>query len=187
MNTNSGAMISGKWFNPNDGTVINVMDTIIDENNQMVVVTDRGTVDMNTFSSNFIQCDDATLTQMKPANSVATSSLKIESKVKPSNDFIMADELINSMDEQQVVVKVNKSSNSSSIIEKLFNKIDSKPDIKISIEWDDFPVEQVNMLINFLDVKESDISRYIQDNYLDEYSILLALEDFLKGKLKGGL
>lgn len=178
MNFESSGMITGKWINPNNGTIINIMDTVIDENNQMMLVTDKGTIDMQSFSMNFIQCDEETLKELTP--SIAPQQTVKQQPTTPVSQAKV--EIDKSIEEPPIVSKPAKQDNSS-IVEKLFSKIESQPNIKIEIDWDDFPIDQVNMLINFLDVKKEDISRYIMDNYLDEYSVIIALNKFLEQKI----
>lgn len=172
MNVESGSMVSGKWINMSNNQVVNVTDTIIDESGMMIVMTDRGSIDMNTFSSNFIQCDDATIAEMTKNTSSTVNVL--------ADEYILHED-ITAAPQKPIIQEqtINNTNDSSSIIEKLFTKIESKPKIKIDIEWDEFPDEQVKMLINFLDVKKIDISRYIFDNYLDDYALLGALSEFL--------
>lgn len=52
-----GFSISGKWMNRNNGQVIHVKDSVIDGDN-MIIVTNMGTIDMNTFSNDYIQVSD---------------------------------------------------------------------------------------------------------------------------------
>lgn len=173
MNTESGAMVSGKWINPHNGMIINVMNTVIDENNQMLIMTDKGTISMSDFSSNFVQCDDETLAAIQPAPKVNSSvNIQTTSPIRAEKIEVITEPTPKAATQQ-----------TTDIIDKLFNKIESTPEINIDIKWDDFPTEQVKMLINFLDVKESDISKYLINKYLDQYAILLALDKFLKSKI----
>jgi len=177
MDIESGSMITGKWVNPQTGSVINITDTVIDDNGQMMIITDKGTLDMNTFSINYIQCeDDTVIEEMTKQSTKQNTEAIVENNNQTSNV-----EVVSSSPTQNLFGAQNGSN--ASIIDKLFNKIESKPNIKISIEWDDFPTEQVNMLINFLDIDKNEISRYLKDNYLDEYAILEALDNFLKSKI----
>lgn len=180
MDIESGGMVSGKWINPVDGTIINVMNTVIDENNQMLIITDKGTLDMSTFSNNFIQCDEKTLEELTP---IASQEQIPVQRVEIDNSSVV--EPMTTSKQHQQKQTTNTKQDTSSIINKLFSKIESKPNIKIDIDWEDFPAEQVNMLINFLDVKKEDVSRYIIDNYLDEYAIIFALNSFLEDKKIG--
>lgn len=182
MDIESGGMVSGKWINPVDGTIINVMNTVIDENNQMLIITDKGTLDMATFSNNFIQCDEQTLEALTP---IASQQQTPVQRVEIDNSSSVVEPITTSVQQHQPKQTTNAKQDTTSIIDKLFSKIESKPNIKIDIDWEDFPADQVNMLINFLDVKKEDISRYIIDNYLDEYAIIFALNSFLEDKKIG--
>ena len=58
------------------------------------------------------------------------------------------------------------------IIDKVFSKINIKPDITIDINWQDFPKTQINTLIDFLDININDISSYIIEKYINDGVIL---------------
>lgn len=52
-----GFSITGNWMNKNNGQVIFVKDSVIDGDN-MLIITNRGTIDMNTFSNDYIQVSE---------------------------------------------------------------------------------------------------------------------------------
>lgn len=58
------------------------------------------------------------------------------------------------------------------IIDKVFTKIKSKPELTVNIEWEDFPSEQINTLINYLDIDINDIASYILNKYMDNNIIV---------------
>ena len=157
----SGTIITGKWINPSTGLIINVRDTVIDENNNMVVITDKGSIGMNEFSSQFIQCDDETMQNLTENNI-------------PSN--------IDNINTQEQFIQNNVSNNSNNtnylIIDKMFKKLETKPTINIDIKWDELS-NQIQILMDIFDISKNEISKYIHDNYLNEYSILIALDNFI--------
>ena len=54
MYNTGGDMISGKWINKNDGSIISIRNTVMDGDN-IILITDKGELDMNSFSKNYIQ------------------------------------------------------------------------------------------------------------------------------------
>lgn len=67
---------------------------------------------------------------------------------------------------ERVEVKHDVSKNYD-IIDKVFNKIKSTPEISIDLKWEDFPKEQINTLINYLDVNINEIGEYITNKYIN--------------------
>ena len=59
MYNTGGDMISGKWINKNDGSIISIRNTVMDGDN-IILITDKGELDMNSFSKNYIQVSDET-------------------------------------------------------------------------------------------------------------------------------
>lgn len=68
-------------------------------------------------------------------------------------------------------------------IEKVFSKIDSKPNIVLSIEWDKFPAMEIDMLTKYFDVTLEDIADYIVDNYFDNKEIKKVVTKHLEEKM----
>lgn len=64
-------------------------------------------------------------------------------------------------------VEVKQVSKNYDIIDKVFNKIKSTPEISIDLKWEDFPKEQINTLINYLDVNINEIGEYIINKYIN--------------------
>lgn len=64
-------------------------------------------------------------------------------------------------------VEVKQVSKNYDIIDKVFNKIKSTPEISIDLKWEDFPKEQINTLINYLDVNINEIGEYITNKYIN--------------------
>ena len=69
------------------------------------------------------------------------------------------------------------------IIKKVFDKLTSFPEVKVDIQWNDFPEAQINTLVNFLDVKVADISNYIINNYVNSQALSESIDKILKDKL----
>ena len=55
--------------------------------------------------------------------------------------------------------------------------------MKVEIKWDDFPEAQINTLVNFLDVKVEDISKYIINNYVNNQALSESIDKILNDKL----
>jgi hypothetical protein len=80
---------------------------------------------------------------------------------------------------QVETVEVNKNYD---LINKIFVKNNSKPNIKLDIDWADFPANELKMLVDFLDVPKEDISDYISKKFDMQQLFVESLCDFLKEK-----
>ena len=161
--------ISGAWVNKYTGDVINVHNNIID-GDQMIVVTDHGTMDMNEFSNNYIQASDNIYNEQgqiidnKPLDvseiTVNKPSL-FDSKIGYVGRTITNSEPKNNV-KSESVNKAPKEPESFKILDKFFNKIENKEDmIKIDIDLQILPKEKLNTIIDYMDISIEDLSNYI--------------------------
>jgi len=170
-----GEMITGKWINKLTGKTINVRNTIIDGDN-LIIISDAGQITMDEFSRNYIQASDE----------IYDESGKVIGKEKLNFGPIEQPTMIqnNNKTSNQQVSKTPQENETTKLIKKMFSKIDSSPEISINIDWKNFPKEQLNTLINFLDVDINEISKYITKNYINTSSLSLLVKDFLDENLK---
>lgn len=69
------------------------------------------------------------------------------------------------------------------LIEKVFDKIKPTVGIDVKIISHDFPIDELNMLINVFGITRKDIGKYLYQNYIGQDSIIAAIDDFLKESL----
>lgn len=198
----SNAMVSGDWMNKITGEVVTVRDSIIDGDN-MLIITNKGHIDMRDFSDNYIQASEDLYDEkgniighqdvdIKDFQVVTPKMIQDAEKAKRdfNNEFMNIDEFVNNnIDNESITnITVDKPNQikecdivethevkpviknfikNYDIINKVFNKISSKPQIKIDLDWDDFPKEQINTLINYLDIDINDIASYILSKYIN--------------------
>lgn len=194
----SNAMVSGDWMNKITGEVVTVRDSIIDGDN-MLIITNKGHIDMRDFSDNYIQASEDLYDEkgniighqdvdIKDFQVVTPKMIQDAEKAKRdfNNEFMNIDEFVNNnIDNESITnITVDKPNQikecdivethevkpiikNYDIIDKVFNKISSKPQIKIDLDWDDFPKEQINTLINYLDIDINDIASYILSKYIN--------------------
>lgn len=168
-NFDNGSMISGKWMNMQTGQISNIVNTVID-GDDMILITDSGEqIQMAEFSSNYVQCDDSEVMASMANFTPDVSSFNTE---KP----IIDDTLI-------IPENTSKQSETDLIIRKFFDKISTKPKIQISINWPELSYEKLNLFIDMLDINTDDISKYIRQQYIDDISIILAINNFLTEKI----
>ena len=199
----TGGMISGKWINKRTGETINVRDSIIDGNN-MIVISDRGQIDFNIFSRDYIQACDDNIYDYK-GNVVGTEKLStaeiigeqpaVPVKQENDDDFNVLTMPLDARGKTTVkhtnkehteqkhgnqLSKQKPENEEFKMIDKIFSKINSNPQISITINWADFPAKELNMLKSFFDVSDEEICKYIYNKYVDEEVVKDAINDLLR-------
>lgn len=177
-----GPMISGKWMNKRTGEVINVRDCLMDGDN-MVLSTSKGMMDFSSFSNNYIQASDEVYdTSGKVIKTEAVKIEEIADAIKEENPPINLNTKPLTQNENNKGQGVNKINNFD-LIDKIFKKIESKPNVNLNIEWAGFPKKELLMLIEYFDVKSEDIAKYIGKYLINEQLLNDALNNFINEKL----
>jgi len=192
--------ITGKWINKNTGEELYVKNNIID-GDQMILITNKGTISLADFSNNYISVSDEIYDES--GNVIGhddnnTTIVKPQSKPSPVKKVQTIDDQEYLIKDQVVTVQSTLKNTATkketkkipanidtdySLVEKLFNKVKSKPIIDLKIEWDDLPVEQILTLVNFLDININDISTYIYNTYFNEDEIKEKINETIKNKI----
>ena len=178
-----GEDISGKWINTRTGQVVTARQ-IINDGDIAMVVTDAGLIPMNEFS-NYVQMSDEEVGKLSNANiQMNDNNITDEDKAligsfgkEKQPEFDLNKPLPSTKKlatpEKSQVEELNKStiiveteSTNYKLINKVFTKFGS-PELSISINWNDFPKEQLNNLVNIFDVPIDEIAEYIAKNLLN--------------------
>lgn len=163
--------IQGEWMNKNTGKKIRVRNSIID-GDQMIIITNMGQISMEEFSRNYVQASDEVYDD--EGNVIATEKMTSQPseqsniKIETINDqeYFIDDKPV-SFDNLIEKPIVQQNINNIDLIKKVFDKIDSKPQITVDIKWDNFPKEQISTLVKFLDVNVEDIAKYLCSEYVN--------------------
>ena len=190
MYNTGGDMISGKWINKNDGSIISIRNTVMDGDN-IILITDKGELDMNSFSKNYIQVSDETYDNN--GNVVSTNDKFDISEITPNynetgvNTF--DNETFNKLTKgiattyqqnanSSIHIETTNTSDNFKLIDKVFSKVKHEPSINIDISWVDFPNDKVQMLMDTFDVDKNEISEYIYNKYLNKDIIIKSLSKY---------
>lgn len=190
MYNTGGDMISGKWINKNDGSIISIRNTVMDGDN-IILITDKGELDMNSFSKNYIQVSDETYDNN--GNIVSTNDKFDISEITPNynetgvNTF--DNETFNKLTKgiantnqqnanSSIHIETTNTSDNFKLIDKVFSKVKHEPSINIDISWIDFPNDKVQMLMDTFDVDKNEISEYIYNKYLNKDIIIKSLSKY---------
>lgn len=191
--------IQGDWINKNTGQKIHVKNSVID-GDQMIIITNLGQLSMDEFSRNYIQVSDdmydmngKIITTNEYAQQINKNLPKVETldnqeyiiNYKPV-DFNNIEHITITNDEAKATAF--ESSNTTSItniglIKKVFDKVNAKPEINVTINFNEFPKEQIATLVNFLDVSIDDIANYLYTEYVNENTVKEQIKSIINREL----
>jgi len=172
-------MISGKWINRQTGDIINVRSSVTDDSGNMILITDKGQLNMNEFSRLYVQASDEMYDL--DGNVVDSKPVEADEISFANNDTpLVADSILmpNGMDNTATQLK------NFDLIDKIFKKTESKPSADLKINWADFPKKELSMLVNYFDVSSEEIATYIGKYLINEDLLKDALLEFLDNNLK---
>ena len=184
-----GPQISGKWFNPHSGDVVNVRDSLIDGDN-MFIITDKGRMSMDEFQS-YVQVEGDDILPNGPIVNIPTVDVKSQLMAGMNADGLLVDKDIfvdntidntidnNTIDNTQILnnvietqptsvatVTIPEHDKSYNMIDKIFTKSNIVPTIKLVIEDNTFPYAELGMLMEYFDVTADDIAEYVKDKFI---------------------
>lgn len=175
--------ISGKWTNIHNGQEIFVRDSFIDGDNMIVRTIDGNIIPMTEFSNNYVQSeevDEATARSViqQPVAPQSYGDIKPDfgekvilknddtksNNIKPSN-LDQASQHVENYKEDKLEDKLFRK---KTMIGKIFEKISTKPNIKLTFDWTEYPEKEMSMLMEYFDVSNDDIANYIYTTYFNE-------------------
>lgn len=182
--------IEGKWISRRTGNIIVVSNYVTDGDNS-IVMTNKGGINMQDFMNEYVQYDESNKESLEEITKPKTNN---NSNVKPSTtifdqEYVIDDDVFIPQTKPDNTKQISSTvqistNNNKSIIDKFFNKIESKPTIDINMVWNDFPKNEISTLINFLDVDIKDIAEYIQKNIFSADNIIDNITKILEEKIK---
>lgn len=194
--------IQGDWINKNTGQKIHIKNSVID-GDQMIIITNLGQLSMDEFSRNYIQVSDdmydmngKIITTNEYAQQINKNLPKVETLDNQEYtinynpvDFNNTECITMTNDEAKATAfTINESSNTTSItniglIKKVFDKVNAKPEINVTINFNEFPKEQIATLVNFLDVSIDDIANYLYTEYVNENNVKEQIKSIINREL----
>lgn len=161
--------ITGAWVNKYTGEVVNVHNNVID-GDQMILITDRGQIDMNEFSNNYIQASD----DIYDESGKVIDHAPMRADEFPVNqsmlDMPIGNTIQNLQGNTQNIQQINKKEEPESfkILDKFFAKIDNKENlISVDIDFNILPKSQLSTIVDFLDISLEDLSKYISEKIVN--------------------
>ena len=182
MYNTGGDMISGKWTHRLTGETINVRSSVMEGDN-MVIITDKGMIDMMDFSQHYIQVSDEVYDEH--GNVVGNEALNIEqipqqTQNTPTLDYsvltrgLTQQDIHNIQQQVQPVAVTPIEDEDTMLIRRILKKV-SLPNVKSIIEWKTYPGKQLEML-EMLGVNPLKIVEYFV-NQIDVETIRKSIKD----------
>lgn len=189
-----GPAISGKFFHKDTGREIFVRDSINDGVKMCVVLSDGTTMDMSEFQ-NYVQMSDEEYDSQgkligkakeKPKSGLDPNLLFAGMGDRPKEVNKQSEEIRSVMKqteepkfvEGQNVEEYSKENQKLAMIKKILDK-SSEPEIVITINWQNKPEKEFEMLKNFFDVDIEDIAYAVFMQYGDINKIKQAFKEAL--------
>ena len=184
-----GPAISGKFFHKDTGQEIFVRDSINDGVKMCVVLSDGTTMDMSEFQ-NYVQMSDEEYDSQgkligkakeQPKSSLDPNLLFAGMGDIPKETVSKQSEEVRSVMkqiEEPVVESIPEENQKLAMIKKILEK-SPEPEIVVTINWDNKPEKEFEMLKNFFDVDIEDIANAVFHQYGDISKIKQAFKEAL--------
>lgn len=183
-----GPAISGKFFHKDTGREIFVRDSINDGVKMCVVLSDGTTMDMSEFQ-NYVQMSDEEYDsqgrligkakeQSKPSLDPDLLFAGMGDRPKESNKQSEEIRSVMRQIEEPNTVEYSEDNQKLAMIKKILDK-SSEPEIVVTINWQNKPEKEFEMLKNFFDVNTEDIANAVFRQYGDVNKIKQAFKEAL--------
>jgi hypothetical protein len=197
-----GEDFTGKWLDRRSGKEIFVRDVIMD-GDTMCIMSSIGQIDPNVFQQYYVKVseEEYSASNIKPQvsgqqllneiNKGLDESERITT-VTHTNNITLDTPIGNNgkpvttqatQNKKETIKQTKQSINNETLIKKVFDKHTTEPLVDFNVNLDDWPIEQLKMLINVLDVSVDEISTYIIKNYLSEETLITEFSNYLKTSL----
>ena len=187
-----GPSISGKFFHKDTGNEIFVRDSINDGVKMCVVLSDGTTMDMSEFQNYVQMSDDEYDSQGRLIGKAKEQpKLSLDTKLDPNLLFAGMGDMpkeankqskeirsVMKQIEEPKTVEYSEDNQKLVMIKKILDK-SSEPEIIVTINWENKPEKEFEMLKNFFDVDVEDIANALFQQYGDASKIKQAFKEAL--------
>lgn len=196
-----GGMVTGKWTNRRTGQTVLVRDCIMVDEGMAIMLSDGSSINMEEFSRDYFQMSDEEYDMNGNVSQNASPSapgavsgrvINPSSNSKPTtqpipvetfeSEYVAEDMFAPKQQNFYEDVNINsvstpQKSTNYDLIDKLFTN--KNPNIKLdfAIQSENFPVNELKMLIDVFGVDVSEISKYIVNKYLSMDEIVTYVDD----------
>lgn len=200
-----GPNMEGTWYNPQTGDSFTVRNSFFQDNQYIVQTTDGRIIEYNQLQ-HYVQSDKPIEVQ-KPKNDQEALPAEVADLISESiDDYILPEDaaLINGSPKPLGNLGANTQAstieystgysqvtgpmielNDFSIIDKALNK-KQLPDIQVGIDWVNFPVREIDMLMDVMDIPLDNIVKWYVNQIDTAYVVeclKAAIKDFVYSKV----
>lgn len=182
--------IQGEFINTQTGQTIFVRDSIMTPEGDTIIMTDHGQMGMNEFSKYYVKMEsDGGTVQSLPAAEAPISApddlmamAQQDMLAKPTNkveEFLsdVVTEYPDSLYDSTTVDTDNEptddiqehTSEAVKMLDKIMSESDVKLNVKISFDESTFPFDAVNVLKQYFNLTDEDISEWLYNNVFNKY------------------
>ncbi len=183
--------IQGEFINTQTGQTIFVRDSIMTPEGDTIIITDHGQMGMNEFSKYYVkmESDDTAGTQPIPAQEAPISApddlmamARQDMLAKPTNkveeflsdvvteypDSLYDSATVDTDDEPTDDIQEH-TSEAVKMLDKIMSGSDVKLNVKISFDERTFPFDAIDVLKQYFNLTDDDISEWLYTNVFNKY------------------
>lgn len=197
-------MFAGQWINKNTGEKITINNSLIDENNQMILMTSIGQMSMDELS-NYIQLgeDDSPAVSMKQTNvKSSTTSVKQNTQMPTEviDDYLLPEDkaLLNGTTNKDIsdipyvtittspsMQQTKQDTKNKDILDKFFGNEESTT-LKVDMNFN-FDINELKTLMKYIDLNLDDIGEYIYENVVNKDALKKQIKETIFNYLENSI
>lgn len=162
--TSEDNMFSGRWINRETGEKINITNSLINENNEMILMTSIGQLTMDELSRYYIQDTDESVSEPVNDNSISSS---MDKYLLPEDKDLLNRKV--TKPQKEIIQEPVKNNKHNEILEKFF-KDNQNISCDINLNFD-FNINELKTIMKYTDVTVDDICEYIYENIINKENI----------------
>lgn len=186
-----GENVAGPWIDRRTGKTVIVRD-VVNDGDELVIISSVGQIPPDVFSNFFVKVSEEEINnsagimpevsgdQMLSIINNGIDSDDIITKTEPIGQNQNIEKPINKTVKNVSVKKEEPLSQNKTIIKKVFDKMENEPEIEFSVNINEWPINELKMLVDVLDIPFADISNYVISNYLNKDVLVEAFSSYLQ-------
>lgn len=196
-------MFAGQWINKNTGEKITVNNSLIDENNQMILITSIGQMTMDELGD-YIQMgeeEEAPMVSMKQTNAkLSTTSAKQNTQMPTEviDDYLLPEDkaLLNGTPHKDILdiphtitsqstQQTKQETKHKDILDKFFGNEESTT-LKVNMNFN-FDIDELKTLMKYIDLNLDDICEYIYENVVNKDAVKKQIKETIYNYLENSI
>lgn len=196
-------MFAGQWINKNTGEKITVNNSLIDENNQMILITSIGQMTMDELGD-YIQIgeeEEAPMVSMKQTNVKSSTTSAKQNTQMPTeviDDYLLPEDkaLLNGIPHKDIldaphvttspsIPQTKQETKHKDILDKFFGNEESTT-LKVNMNFN-FDIDELKTLMKYIDLNLDDICEYIYENVVNKDAVKKQIKETIYNYLENSI